>query len=160
MQAIQLVSGTVKFPAGKVFDTQYGQRVNAVVALENGEEAKLWGSPDDHELKQLRKGQSVQLVKDAKGYKLVGSSPAPSPQFPAPTGSTIPSILESEEGRNQIKTYVKWQAKLLRQCYGEVIKQFCTPDENGEMLLDPADAESVRSLAVSLYIAAQRKFNL
>lgn len=160
MQAIQLLSGTVKFPAGKMFETQYGQRVNAVVTLENGEEAKLWGNPDDHELKQLRKGQAVQLVKDTKGYKLVGSSPAPSPQSPVPTGSAVPPILESEQGREQIKTYVKWQAKLLKQCYGEVLNQFCTPDKNGEMLLDPTDAESVRSLAVTLYIAAQRKYNL
>jgi hypothetical protein len=34
-------------------------------------EIKLWGNPNDATLTSLKKGQTVQLAKDTKGYKLV-----------------------------------------------------------------------------------------
>jgi len=42
-----LVKGRVKFPAGRVFNTQYGERINIVVELPDKQEIKLWGKPGD-----------------------------------------------------------------------------------------------------------------
>ena len=158
---IELLYARVKYPANAPRETKNGLRINVLLELPDGTEQKLWGDPGDPLLTPLKKGQQVQVAKDHKGVKLVGGSaphsPALSTQSPA-IGQ--PSILESEEGRGEIKKYVKWQAKLLRQCYQETLKQFCTADENGEVLVSPSDSESVRSLAVNLYISTQRKFNL
>lgn len=150
MQAIQVVSGTVKFPAGKVFETKYGQRVNAVITLDDGSEAKLWGNPDDHELRELCRGQAVQLVKDAKGYKLVGTSPAPSTQ-PAATATQTKNTELNPEQKRAIAAYIQGQADLFNYALKTVRER---------VEVDPADTESVRAIATSIYIATQRKFNL
>lgn len=157
MQAIQLVSGVVKFPAGKVFDTQYGQRVNAVINLEDGTEAKLWGNPDDHELKQLRKGQPVQLVRDAKGYKLVGSSPVASPQPTAPS-ATSPSGMTDEQ-KQEIKQYIRFQAKIFAECLKQARLVCGVASPEGEPAFIESE-ESIRAIATTLYISAQKKFGL
>lgn len=69
--AIRHTQGIVKFAAGKVFNTTYGERINTVVALQNGEEIKLWGSPGDSALLSLKKGQAVRLTDAGKGWKLM-----------------------------------------------------------------------------------------
>jgi hypothetical protein len=44
-QSIQLIEATVKYSAGKVFTTQYGAHINAVLTTAEGEKIKLWGNP-------------------------------------------------------------------------------------------------------------------
>ena len=75
-QALTVHTATVKFPAGKTFTTQYGDRVNAVLTLDDGEEIKLWGNPGDPNLTALKKGQQVAVVQDQKGWKLLNTPPA------------------------------------------------------------------------------------
>ena len=79
MANLELVKGIVKYPSGRVLDTVHGQRINAVILLNTGEEIKLWGNPDD-EIKQLKKNQEVQLLKDMKGFKLVSEFKEAEPQ--------------------------------------------------------------------------------
>jgi len=105
-QSIQLHTGTVKFSAGKAFQTKHGDRINVVITLANGEETKLWGGPDDAALLALKKGQQVQLMRDTKGYKLIAeaqpeqapqASPA-SPQTPAGNnGKRLPQPWSDDE---------------------------------------------------------------
>lgn len=148
-QSIQLHSGTVKFGAGKTFQTQYGDRINAVITLSDGEEVKLWGSPGDATLTALRKGQEVQLFKDTKGFKLVANTPteAPSQAPQASNGSNgngkrLPQTWSDDE-RQAIAQRTQQQAKFLRYCHDQIKAQFA-----GEELSE----ESLRTLTISLYI--------
>jgi hypothetical protein len=43
-QAILLTTAKVKYSPGTPRDTQYGPRINAVLILPDGTEAKLWGA--------------------------------------------------------------------------------------------------------------------
>lgn len=83
MSAITLVSATVKYPAGKTFDTQYGQRINVVLALPDGTEHKEWSHPDDRFLRSLKKGDAVQVVKDGDRCKLLKAEDDLPPPLPA-----------------------------------------------------------------------------
>ena len=85
MASLTIVQGTVKYAAGPARETKNGLRINVVVTLADGEETKLWGDPGDPALTPLKKGNAVQLVKNAKGtgYSLLDTSPA-TQQLPRP----------------------------------------------------------------------------
>ena len=76
------VQSKVKYAAGAPRETKYGPRINVVVSLPDGDEAKLWGNPDAS-IKHLRKGQDVTVAYDGKAWKLVqqpqGQTVAPPP---------------------------------------------------------------------------------
>ena len=78
----------MKYAVGPARGTTNGPRINVVVTLADGEETKLWGDPGNPSLTPLKKGNAVQLVKNAKGtgYSLLDTSPmAPAaPLAPAP----------------------------------------------------------------------------
>ena len=146
-QSIQLHTGTVKFSAGKVFETQYGSRINAVVVLPTGEEIKLWGSPGDAALTALKKGEQVQLLKDQKGFKLVADTPAETPQAPvAPTNSNGNgkrlAQTWSDDERRAIASKVEQHSKLMKYCFDQVKTQF------GEGMSE----ESLRTMAITVYL--------
>jgi len=145
-QSIQLHTGTVKFSAGKVFETQYGQRINCVISLTNGEEAKLWGNPDDTALLSLKKGQQVQLMKDQKGFKLVAeATPEPSQASPQTSsgsnGKRLPQTWSDDE-RRAIAAKVEQHSKLMKYCHDQIRNQF------GDGLTE----ESLRTLTITLYL--------
>ena len=150
-QSIQLLSGVVKFGAGKAFQTQYGERVNCVITLASGEEAKLWGNPDDAALLALKKGQQVQLMKDQKGYKLISEAtpetPQASPQASSGSnGKRLPPTWTDDEKR-AIASRTEQQAKFLRYCYDQINAQFAG---------QPLSEESIRTLAITLYIQSSK----
>lgn len=66
-----VTTGTVKYTAGKAINTQYGERINAVIILADNQEIKIWGKPDDQSLRALKKNQSVELLNDGKSWKLL-----------------------------------------------------------------------------------------
>ena len=150
-QSIQLHTGTVKFGAGKTFQTQYGERVNCVITLASGEEAKLWGNPDDAALLALKKGQQVQLMKDQKGYKLISEAtpetPQASPQASSGSnGKRLPPTWTDDE-RRAIAAKTEQQAKFLRYCHDQIKHQF---DGTG------LSEESLRTLTITLYIQSSK----
>ena len=86
MASLTIVQGTVKYAAGPARETKNGPRINVVVTLADGEETKLWGDPGDPALTPLKKGNAVQLVKNAKGtgYSLLDTAPMTPAPAPAP----------------------------------------------------------------------------
>lgn len=88
--AATLITATVKYSAGQPRQTQYGERINAVLTLPDGDEHKVWGNPGDATIASLRKGQQVQLLKTPKGYKLVTTSTEPTTSADRPNSSTPP----------------------------------------------------------------------
>jgi len=146
-QSIQLHTGTVKFSAGKVFETQYGQRINCVVSLANGEETKLWGNPDDSALLALKKGQQVQLMKDQKGYKLISEATPEQPSQASPQASSgsnekrLPPTWTDDE-RRAIAARTEQHAKLMKYCHDQIKTQFG----------DGLSEESLRTLTITLYL--------
>jgi hypothetical protein len=82
MPTIQLLKATVKYAALDPKDFGKGPRINVVCTLPSGEEAKLWGNPDDA-IAQLKKGEQISLIYDGKNYKLASEN------LPA-TETTVP----------------------------------------------------------------------
>jgi hypothetical protein len=79
MANLELVKGIVKYQAGKILDTVNGKRINIVITLASGENITMWGNPDD-EIKRLKRNEEVQLVKDARGFKLLSEPKEAEPQ--------------------------------------------------------------------------------
>jgi len=153
MANITMATGKVKYPCGKPKDFGHGDRVNSVVTLDNGEDAKLWGKPDDQALVSLRKGQTVNLIYDGKNYKLVNSQPVNTSQ-PATTSQTPAPVAKSELSKEQkqaIVGYIEGRADLLK---------FCWTTAKTKLADVTTDEESLRCAASTLFIAAQKKFNL
>ena len=144
MSTATLITARVKYGAGQPRETQYGMRINALLTLPDGTEHRVWGKPEDQAIASLKKGQQVQLLHDGKGYKLVADNQ------PAQVKQPIAIELTPEQKR-AIANYVNGQADLLKFCWTTVAAK-----------LDglATEEESIRCAAASLYIAAQRKFNL
>ncbi len=66
MQAMQIKSGTVKYPAGKVFDSQWGERQNVLVTLSDGTEEQIWFKAGQQPHTTLQKGQAFQVLYEEK----------------------------------------------------------------------------------------------
>ncbi|MEO1149008.1 MAG: hypothetical protein AAFY26_25905 [Cyanobacteria bacterium J06638_22] len=75
MTTATITTATVKYAASNPKDYGNGPRINVLTTLASGEEVKLWGNAGDQALLALRKKQSVQLLFDGKGYKLLESTP-------------------------------------------------------------------------------------
>jgi len=141
-----LTTATIKFPAGRVFDGQYGPRANVLAVLPDGSEVKVWAAP--HELAGYRKGDPIHLVQDAKGYKPVAIAQQPQrANHPAPQATAAP---KPELDKQAIADFVTQQAKLYSYCYRTAIESM-PPD---------APLEAIQSCASSVYISTGRRFNL
>lgn len=153
-QALTVHTATVKFPAGKTFTTQYGDRVNAVLVIpQTGEEIKLWGNPGDPALTALKKGQQVAVVQDQKGWKLLNVPPTE--DTPAPGNGNgngkAHTPLEPEQKR-AIAAYIDDIAGVYNYCTKVAATKCVDPN-------DPYE-ENVRAIATTLFIQAVKKFNL
>jgi len=142
-----LTTATIKFPAGRVFDGQYGPSCNVLVTMPDGSEVKVWGKPD--ELQSYRRGDSIALLQDAKGkFKPVAIEQAPQrANHPAPQATAPkPAALDKQA----IADFVTQQAKLYSYCYQQA--RSAMPDD--------APLEAVQACASSVFISTGRKFNL
>jgi hypothetical protein len=150
-QAIQLTTGKVKYTPGTPRDTQYGPRINAVLTLPDGTEAKLWGDPDDASLLALKKGESVQLAKNAKGNWQLASAPpveAPSNNTVTPTKPNQSTQLLSDDEKRAIAAKVSENAKLMKYCLQQA-REHCS-----EYL---ETSEDLRSVATTLFLQAVKR---
>lgn len=150
-QAIQLTTGKVKYTPGTPRDTQYGPRINAVLTLPDGTEAKLWGDPDDASLLALKKGESVQLAKNAKGnWQLVSAAPveAPSNGAVTPTKPNQVTQLLSDDEKRAIAAKVSENAKLMKYCLQQA-REHCS-----EYL---ETSEDLRAVATTLFLQAVKR---
>jgi antitoxin (DNA-binding transcriptional repressor) of toxin-antitoxin stability system len=75
MKTATLITGKVKFAAGKPRDYGNGERINVVISPSHGgEDIKIWGNPDDP-IQWLKRGESVTIADDGKTYALISTQP-------------------------------------------------------------------------------------
>jgi hypothetical protein len=121
---ITIVKGQIKYPAAKVLNTTHGPRVNAVVVLENSQEIKIWGNPDD-EIAKCHKGDFIELIQTQNGgWKMLSKAEQMEPE---------PLSVENPE--------IEKLANKLCGCF-EAIK----------MRQPKLSEETVRTMAISLFI--------
>ena len=154
-QALTVHQATVKFPAGKTFTTQYGDRVNAVLVIPaTGEEIKLWGNPGDPTLTALKKGQQIAVVQDQKGWKLLNTPLSEDSQAQPGNGNgngKAHTPLDPDQKR-AIAAYIDQIADLYSYC-SKVAATKCVDPSN------PYE-EDIRAIATTLFIQTVKKFNL
>ena len=155
MASLTIVQGTVKYAAGPARETKNGPRINAVVTLADGEETKLWGDPGDPALTPLKKGNVVQLVKNAKGtgYSLLDTAPGTPAAPPAPAPGYSPRQREtwkpwSDDQKKELAAKIDQESDLLRYCLQTARKKFI---DSGLV----ENEESVCSLASVLFTQAK-----
>lgn len=125
-----------------------------------GEAAKIWKSLSEDEASQLRKGARVQLVPagstkngQAKHNIVILDAPAAAPRPIAPT--TPPAQQQgdpyrmSDDQKRDVAAYVSQMGDLLSYC------RMVAQQKLGEV-----DEETIRASTSTLFIAAQRKFQL
>jgi hypothetical protein len=160
MASLTIVQGTVKYAAGPARETKNGPRINVVVTLADGEEIKLWGDPGDPALTPLKKGNALQLVKNAKGtgYSLLDTSPTTpaAPPAPAPEPGYSPrqqtDVFKpwTDEEKKQLAAKIDQKSDLLRYCLQTARKKFV---DSGLV----ENEESVCALASVLFSQATRQ---
>lgn len=153
-QTLTIHTATVKFPAGKTFNTQYGDRVNAVLVIPTtGEEVKLWGNPGDPTLTALKKGQQVAVAQDQKGWKLINTPPAadarPTSENTGNEKAIAFNALSADE-KKAVASYIDQLGDLYGYC------QRVTATKN----LAEGGGEDARTIAATLFAQAVKKFNL
>ena len=133
---MQTVTGTCKYPAGKVFTNAKGTpSINAVFTLQDGSECRVFGKPGDSDLEAITKGQTVELNFDGKWYNLSkGAKPAAN-STPSPATATAQprkSLLDDPE---------KLAATTAQLCdlYRNIYERLMKGDPN-----DPLDVLSLR----------------
>ena len=146
---MQIKNGTVKYPAGKVFQFDWGERQNIVVEMDDGTEEKLYFEKGRQPHASLKRGESVKILFENGKRRLVVSDqqnpptqqPQPQHQYQGLTPGT----------KRAIANYIQDQAKLMRYCLETARENFSEQVET---------EESLRTLATTLFIATQRHFGL
>ncbi|MEM6434503.1 MAG: hypothetical protein AAF773_11720 [Cyanobacteria bacterium P01_D01_bin.115] len=139
MSTATITTATVKYAASNPKDYGNGPRINVLTTLPNGEEAKLWGNADDQALLALKKRQSVQLLFDGKGYKLVE----------AQASSTAPTTVPVAPSKTEVGAYIEQMTGLYAACY-----------RRAQGALDGAPESAIQAAASSVFISTQRRFDL
>lgn len=151
MATATLISGKVKYAAGQPRQTQYGKRINVVIArLDGGDDIKLWGNPGDA-IAHLRKGETVQVMHDGKTYKLLATNPNQAQTGNGKTAtSTKPNVAEhwGEDHRAAVFDELKHRAGILTSCHEEVRKRFLHP-RTGELTISE---ETLQKYATTLFL--------
>ena len=152
---MQLLTATLT-SAPREVNTKYGWRTVADLRLPDGSEDALWRPGSDAHLLSYRQGNTVQITKDHKGKLSLVDTPATPTSIPATAPSVAPqppAPVQTLEGANkaEIAQYITDMAALYSYCYGEAVQHLAKhePPEH-----------AIRGAASSLFIAAQKRFNL
>ncbi|MDB9529913.1 hypothetical protein PN498_28260 [Oscillatoria sp. CS-180] len=149
---MQLLTATLT-SAPREVNTKYGLRTVADLRLPDGSEDALWRPGGDTHFLSYRKGSAVQITKDHKGKLSLVESSAEQPPTPGTAPASQPSPAQLLEGTSKadIAQYVTDMAALYSYCYGEAVKHLAQhePPEH-----------AIRGAASSLFIAAQKRFDL
>jgi hypothetical protein len=131
MATLNIIQGTVKYAAGPARETKNGPRINVLVTLPDGEETKLWGDPGDPALTPLKKGNAVQLVKNAKGtgYSLLDTAPttpAAPPAMPGYSPRQQPEVFKpwNDFEKKELEAKIDQDAALMHYCLQTARKKF------------------------------------
>ncbi len=161
MPAPTLIKAKVKYAANNPKDFGNGPRINVVATATNGEEIKLWGSPDDA-IANLRKGQEIEILQEQKGNKAIHrllqhAEDMQQPVTTQPQNGNQPQDSQftnkplSADQKKVVAAYIEGQADLL---------SFCWDTARAKLKDRAGEEESVRCFASTLFIAASKKFQL
>lgn len=154
---MQLLAATVVKPPREV-STKFGQRRVCDVRLPDGTETAIWGPVDYAPLEYLERGQAVTVSRDSKGKVSIIENHLTHPEMKAPAVNSHPTPTANHSPQTEgltpdqkraIAAYIGEMGDLYRYCY----------ETAGEKLAT-APNEAKQAMASSLFIAAQRKFNL
>lgn len=155
----KLLNAVVKYPAGKVLETKYGEKVNAVF-MAGEEEIKIWADANTQKaemLKSLVKGEHKLILDDGGKYKLLedGETSQPNGNGNSNGNGKTNSNYEplSDDKKRAIATYIKDMTGL----YGFCLEQAKALDLEKDLELPP---EAIKDVATTLFITSQRHFNL
>ena len=144
---MQIKNGRIKYPAGKVFQSDWGERQNIVVEMDDGSEEKLYFAAGRQPHASLKRGQSVAILFEGGKRRLVVSDKPNTPtEPPQPAYQKL-----TPDQKRAIANYIQDQAKLMRFCLETARENFSDQIET---------EESLRTLATTLFIATQRHFGL
>lgn len=148
---MQLLTATVKYAAGKVFATDYGDRVNAVLTLGNGQEIKLWGNPHSP-VHALKKGQTCQVIYDRTKdvYKLLEPETQDEPTAPAQASEPPQEPKPAGRWSADRKRAIAAEVENLTDCYA-----FCF-DQVVAKMGDRLGADDIRQVATTVFLQALR----
>jgi nitrous oxide reductase accessory protein NosL len=150
---MNIKSGTVLYPAGKVFDGKWGKRQSLKIKLADGSEEAIWFSEGRQPHTSLQKGDLVQILFEEKNGKqqrrlIVQDQGTPSLTLPQARESKGYEPLEPETKR-EIASYVQEMAKLYHHCLKTVTAE-----------MPELPIEQAKCVSTTLFISSQRKFNL
>ncbi len=144
---MKIKNGRIKYPAGKVFQSDWGERQNIVVEMDDGSEEKLYFAAGRQPHASLKRGQSVAILfEGGKRRLLVNDKPDIPTEPPQPAYQEL-----TPDTKRAIANYVQDQADLLGFCLKMASEKFGNQIET---------EESLRTLATTLFIATQRHFGL
>ena len=145
---MEIKNGRIKYAAGKVFQSDWGERQNIVVEMDDGTEERLYFAAGRQPHASLKRGQQVQvLFSNGKRRLVVSDKPnTPTQQQPQPQYQGL-----TPDTKRAIANYVQDQADLLGFCLKMASEKFGNQIET---------EESLRTLATTLFIATQRHFGL
>jgi len=154
----KLLNAIVKYPASKILNTKYGEKVNAIFDC-NGEEIAIWADANSQKaemLKNLIKGEQKLILDDNGKYKLLEDSQSTptngngNSNGNGKTNSNYEPL--SDDKKREIAAYVKDMAGL----YG-----FCLEQAKGMYKYDLSlTPDAIKDIATTLFITSQRHFNL
>ena len=155
----KLLNAIVKYPAGKILETKYGERCNAVLTV-GDDEIKIWGepgTPKGQQLQSLKRGETVLVVDDNGKYKLLESEPKNGNSNTNGNGNSNGATNKNYEPltpdkKREIAVYVADMAGL----YGYCLEQAKGLNKD-DLTLPP---EAIKDIATTLFVTSQRHFNL
>ena len=131
--------------APRIVDTKFGKKCVTDCKLDDGQTITLW-QPPTSKLINYGSGERVSLTVDSKGkhhFLETEKVMAISPKI-EPTNHKL-----SNTEKKEIASYIEQQKDLLAFCW----QQACSID-------DIQSEDTIQKMAVTLYLSAQRKFNL
>ncbi|MBE9144924.1 hypothetical protein [Planktothrix mougeotii] len=169
----KLLNAIVKYPAGKILETKYGEKVNAVF-MAGEEEIKIWADANTQKaemLKSLVKGEHKLILDDGGKYKLLEDEQKTQPngntnsndngKTNGKTNSNYEPL--SDDKKRAIGQFITEQADLLAFCHETAYKAYnkrFPHDPMDESESFALDSETIQKAGMSLFITTQKRFGI
>lgn len=137
---------------GRVKEGQYGQYQSILISRYDvqGEDGKFWKSLKSSDAAKIRKGQQLWLIPTTRDGKETFDIELIDDALPAPQRQqSSDSFTLDNERKRQIAAYLDQAGDLLAFCRKTAAQK-----------LEDAPEEAIQAATATLFIAAQRKFNL